>query len=65
MQILIAAVLGFLESQVDPIVPFLDPKHLSDIRRFYGLAPDCPVLQALVGPRPALAWPGPAPARAG
>lgn len=33
---------------VDPIVPYVDPEVLSSLRSFYGLAPDCPVPDALV-----------------
>ncbi|EFN50527.1 hypothetical protein CHLNCDRAFT_55780, partial [Chlorella variabilis] len=33
---------------VDPIVPFLDPQQLPAMRAFYGLAPQCPVPDALI-----------------
>lgn len=33
---------------VDPIVPYVDPEVLSSLRSFYGLAPDCPVPDALI-----------------
>lgn len=33
---------------IDPIVPYVVPEQLSAIREFYGLAPDCPVPDALV-----------------
>lgn len=33
---------------IDPVLPYVDPEQLAQIAAFYGLAPDCPVPQALV-----------------
>lgn len=33
---------------IDPIVPFIDEKHLKDMQSFFGLSEDCPILSSLI-----------------